>query len=126
MRAAARRIVVLVGGAIIVTCGVSLVVGLALGSSGSRSMATGLYLVGCFLVVLGVLAGMRGPLRPAESKDEADPIGSLLGVGVFSKGARPATGDERADARATSWLFLTVGITMILVGIVLDPRMRVF
>ena len=103
----------------------SLLIGLALGASVSRSMATGLYLVGCFLLILGVVAGVRGPLRPA-GKDEAKPIGSLLGVGFFSKGVRQATGEERSDARGTAWLFLALGMAMIFAGMIVDPRMRVF
>ena len=51
---------------------------------------------------------------------------SLLGVGIFSKGVRTATSDERADARATAWLFLAMGFTMIFVGIALDPRTALF
>jgi uncharacterized membrane protein len=126
VRAAARRIVLLFGSAIVVIAVVSGAIGLALGAPVERSAATGLYLVGCFLVVLGVFAGVRGPLRPAGDEGEGDPLGSLLGVGIFSKGVRPATGDERADARATSWLFLAMGIAMILAGIVLDPRTGLF
>ena len=126
MRAAARRITVLFGGAILVVAGVSSLIGLALGSSVSRSAATGLYLVGCFLVVLGVFAGIRGPLRPAAADEELEPMGTLLGVGIFSKGVRTATGEERSDAHSTAWLFLVLGLAMILVGMVLDPRMRVF
>jgi hypothetical protein len=126
VRGAARRIVLLFGASIVVIAVVSALIGLALGGSASRSAATGLYLVGCFLVVLGVFAGVRGPLRPAGEPDEGDALGSLLGVGIFAKGVRQATSDERSDARATAWLFLAVGITMILVGIVLDPRTRLF
>lgn len=122
MRAAARRILLLFGSAIVVVAAVSALVGLAVGAGAARSAATGLYLVGCFLVVLGVFAGIRGPLRPAGEEGEGEPLGSLLGVGIFSKGARRATGEERADARATAWLFLAVGMGMILVGIALDPR----
>jgi hypothetical protein len=126
VRGAARRIVLLFGASIVVIAVVSALIGLALGGSASRSAATGLYLVGCFLLVLGVFAGVRGPLRPAGEPDEGDALGSLLGVGIFAKGVRQATTDERSDARATAWLFLAVGITMILVGIVLDPRTRLF
>ena len=124
MRAASRRIVVLFGSAVLVIGLVSGLIGLAVGSSVSRGSATGLYLVGCFLIVLGVFAGVRGPLRPAGSEEEEDDdaLGSLLGVGIFSKGVRSATSDERADARATAWLFLAMGLTMIVVGIALDPR----
>ena len=123
MRAAARRIVVLFGSAVLVIGLVSGLIGLAVGSSVSRGSATGLYLVGCFLIVLGVFAGVRGPLRPAGSEEEDDDaLGSLLGVGIFSKGVRSATSDERADARATAWLFLAMGLTMIVVGVALDPR----
>ena len=122
MRSAARRIVVLFGSAVVVIGLVSGLIALALGSSMWRGAATGLYLVGCFLIVLGVFAGVRGPLRPAGSEEDGDALGSLLGVGIFSKGVRSATSDERADARATAWLFLAMGLTMILVGIAVDPR----
>jgi uncharacterized membrane protein len=124
--AAARRIVLLFGIAVIGIAAVSTLIGLALGGSASRSAATGLYLVGCFLVVLGVFAGVRGPLRPAGDADDAEPLGALLGVGIFSKGVRRATLDERDDARGTSWLFLALGVVMVVVGIVVDPRTRLF
>jgi len=124
--AAARRIVLLFGIATVAVAAVSALIGLALGSSAPRAAATGLYLVGCFLVVLGVFAGVRGPLRPAGDAEEAEPLGALLGVGIFSKGVRRATNDERQDARATTWLFLTLGIAMVLVGIAIDPRTSLF
>ena len=126
MRSAARRIVVLFGSAVLVIGLVSGLIGLALGSPLERGAATGLYLVGCFLVVLGVFAGVRGPLRPSGADEEGDALGSLMGVGIFSKGVRSATTDERADARATAWLFLAMGLTMILVGIAVDPRTALF
>jgi uncharacterized membrane protein HdeD (DUF308 family) len=126
VRAAARRIVVLFGSAVISIGLISGLVGLAFGSSFPRGAAVGLYLVGCFLIVLGVFAGVRGPLRPSGSEEEGDALGSLLGVGIFSKGVRTATSDERADARSTAWLFLAMGLTMILVGIALDPRTALF
>ena len=127
MRAAARRIVLLFGSAIVLIAALSAAIGLALGSSAARSAATGLYLVGCFLLVLGVFAGVRGPLRPSgEPGEDGDAIGSLLGVGIFSKGVRTATSDERADAHSTAWLFLAMGMAMILVGIAVDPRTKLF
>ena len=127
MRAAARRIVLLFGSAIVLIAALSAAIGLALGSSAARSAATGLYLVGCFLLVLGVFAGVRGPLRPSgEPGEDGDAVGSLLGVGIFSKGVRTATSDERADARSTAWLFLAMGMAMILVGIAVDPRTKLF
>ena len=126
MRAAARRIIVLFGSAVVGIGLVAGLIGLALGSSVWRGAATGLYLVGCFLIVMAVFAGVRGPLRPAGSEEEGDALGSLLGVGIFSKGVRSATSDEQADARATAWLFLAMGVTMIVVGIALDPRTGLF
>jgi hypothetical protein len=60
-------------------------------------------------------------------------VSALIGLALGGSASRSAaTGlylvgsDERSDARATAWLFLAVGITMILVGIVLDPRTRLF
>ena len=126
MGAAARRIVLLFGLATIAVAAVSALIGLALGSSATRSVATGLYLTGCFLIVLGVFSGVRGPLRPAGADEDAEPMGALLGVGIFSKGIRHATSDERDDARSTTWLFLALGVVMVVVGIVVDPRTSLF
>jgi hypothetical protein len=127
VRAAARRIVLLFGSAIVVIAALSGAIGLALGSSAARSAATGLYLVGCFLLVLGVFAGVRGPLRPSgEPGEDGDAVGSLLGIGIFSKGVRTATSEERADAHSTAWLFLAMGMAMIIVGIAVDPRTKLF
>jgi hypothetical protein len=75
-----------------------------------------------FLIVLGVFNGLRGPVRPKGGDDDQQPLGGILGVGIFSTGIRPASTDERADARATTWLFLALGIAMIVVGVLLDPR----
>jgi uncharacterized membrane protein HdeD (DUF308 family) len=119
---AARRFIVLSGAAILVVGGVAALVGLALGAAAARSAATGLYLVGCFLIVLGVFNGLRGPVRPKGGDEERDAVGGILGFGIFSGGIRAASADERADARATTWLFLALGIAMIVVGVLLDPR----
>ena len=126
MGGAARRIAGLFALAVVVIAAVSAVIGLALGSSATRSAATGLYLVGCFLIVLGVFAGVRGPLRPAGEAEDAEPMGGLLGVGIFSKGIRRATSEEREDAKATAWLFLALGAVMVVVGIIVDPRTSLF
>ena len=122
MRAAARRIAVLVAAVVLLTVAVSALVGLLLGSSLDRAVSTGLYLVGCFLIVLGFFAGVRGPLRPKGSDEEREPIGALLGVGIFATGARTSTAEERADARATSWLFIGLGFALLLSGVVVDSR----
>lgn len=124
--AAGRRLVVLVGGAVAVTAVVSAAIGAAFGSSPARSAATGLYLIGCFLIVIGVLSGLRGPVRPRDAEDAQRPVAGLFGFGIFSAGVRTASADERADARATTWLFLAVGATMIVVGVLLDPRTSLY
>lgn len=120
--AAGRRLLLLFGGAVLVTVAASAAVGAALGGGAIRSAATGLYLVGCFLILLGVLAGLRGPVRPRGTDEEQQPLGGLFGFGIFATGIRTASADERADARSTSWLFLALGATMIVAGVLVDPR----
>jgi hypothetical protein len=120
--AAGRRLVVLVGASVLVTGGLSAAIGAAVGASATRSAATGLYLVGSFLILLGVFAGLRGPVRPRGKEEEQQPLAGLFGLGIFSAGVRPASADERADARSTTWLFLAVGFAMIAAGVLADPR----
>jgi hypothetical protein len=119
---AIRRFAVLVAAAVVLVAGVSALAGIVLGASSLRSAATGLYVVGSFLLVLGVFNGLRGPVRPRGADEDREAVGGLLGVGIFSGGIRTATADERADARSTTWLFLALGAAMIVVGVVLDPR----
>lgn len=116
----------LLAAAVALVGGVSALAGVVLDASVLRSAATGLYVVGSFLLVLGVFNGLRGPVRPKGADEDREAVGGLLGVGIFSGGIRTATEDERADARATTWLFLALGIGMIVVGVVLDPRTSLF
>ena len=113
------RIVAVVAG---LTVLVSVLVGLAVGADLDRAVSTGLYLVGSFFLVLGVFAGLRGPVRPRGSDDDRDAGGGLFGMGIFGRGARTATSEERADARATTWLFIGLGVALIVVGVLVDGR----
>ena len=126
MAAAARRLAFLIGGATAVTGLVGGAIGVALGAGFTRSATVGLYLVGCFLLVLGVFAGVRGPLRAKGTEEDREPLGSLFGYGLSTSGIRQATPNERADARSTTWLFLVVGAAMIIAGVLLDPRTALF
>ena len=118
----ARRIALIVRVVAGLTVVVSALAGLLFGAGLSRSISTGLYLVGCFFVVLGFFSGVRGPVRPRGKDDDADAGGSLFGVGISGRGARTATSEERADARGTTWLFIALGMALIVAGIVADSR----
>ena len=100
----------------------SMLAGLLVGADLDRSVSTGLYIVGCFFLVLGFFSGVRGPVRPRGQDDEGEPGGNLFGVGLSGRGARTATSEERADARATTWLFISLGMALIVAGIVTDSR----
>ena len=126
MRGAARRIAILVAVVFGATACVSALVGLLAGASLDRAVSVGFYLVGCLLIVLGFFSGVRGPLRPRGSDDDAQSAAALFGVGMFSSGARPATADERMDARATAWLFLLLGGGLVLAGVLVDSRVGVW
>jgi hypothetical protein len=119
---AARRLgglLAVIGG---ITVALSLLVGLALDSSPARAVPTGLYVVGSFLLVTGVFSGVRGPLRPKGGDEGRDASGALFGVGIFSQGIRTATPDERRDAHSTTWLFLTLGLLLIVLAVAIDSR----
>ena len=122
MRGAARRIVILLVVALGITGVASAGLGLLLGASVTRSLSAGYYLVGCFLIVIGFFSGVRGPVRPRGKEEEAPPVASTFGVGLFWSGVRTATADERVDALATAWLFLLLGIALVIAGVVVDSR----
>lgn len=122
VRGAARRIALLVGFVAGVTACVSALVGLLGGASLQRSVSVGFYIVGCFLVLMGFFSGVRGPVRPKERDGEKEPVAAPFGVGIFWSGVRNASPDEQLDARSTAWLFLLLGMGLILGGVLVDSK----
>jgi hypothetical protein len=115
LAAAARRFAALLAGVAALTAVLSLLVGLAVGASVDRALSVGFYLVGCFLLIGGFFLGNRGPVRP---KDEAGP--SMFGP-RFMRWATPA---EREDTLNTSAAFVATGFVLLLVGALVDSRVR--
>jgi hypothetical protein len=122
MRGALRRIAILLAVVLGVTGVASAAFGLLLGASLARSVSTGYYIVGCFLIVVGFFSGVRGPVRPKGKVEDEKPIASTFGVGIFWSGARTATVEERTDALASAWLFLLVGVALVVAGVLVDSR----
>jgi uncharacterized membrane protein HdeD (DUF308 family) len=120
--APARRFGGLLAAFAAVVAALSLLAGLAMGAEPGRAVATGLYLVGAFLLLIGVFAGIRGPLRPKGGDEGRDAVGGMFGIGIFSRGIRTATADERRDSRSTTWLFFSLGLCLIVLGVLVDGR----
>ena len=122
MRGAARRIATLVAVVLGITALASALVGLLAGASLSRAVSTGLYIVGCFLIVLGFFSGVRGPVRPRGKEEDAPALSASFGIGILASGIRTATADERVDALSAAWLFLLLGVGLVLAGVLVDSR----
>jgi uncharacterized membrane protein HdeD (DUF308 family) len=120
--AAARRLAVVLAVVVGVTGLISALTGLLAGSSLTRAMSVGFYLVGCFLIVMGFFSGVRGPVRPRGKEEDAPPLAASFGVGVFWSGVRTATAGERYDALTSAWLFLLLGVGLVIAGVLVDSR----
>jgi hypothetical protein len=104
------------------TAVVSAAFGLLLGSTLERSISLGFYLVGCFLLIGAFFYGIRGPVRPS-SPDQQDP-GILTGIGA--RRIRWATREEQEESINSSAVFLTLGLVLIILGVVSDSRHTLF
>jgi hypothetical protein len=116
LKAAARRfliLLVLVAGG---TAAISLVLGLAAGSSASRALSLGFYLVGSFLLLSGFFVGNRGPARLKSDSDAVPFLGSRM--------LRWATATEQEETIHMSAIFVVLGVTLIILGVVADSRYR--
>jgi len=98
----------------------SILLGLLVGASLSRSIAIGFYLVGCFLLIGGFFFGSRGPVRP-----RGDDTGGML-FRLGTRGLRWATTEEHEEAINTSAVFLSLGFVLILLGVASDSRHALF
>jgi hypothetical protein len=113
MAAAARRfgivLCTLAGG----TAVVALLLGLALGSSVSRSLSLGWYIIGCVLLISGFFVGNRGPSRPEGE-----------GWSTFSlrRWVRWASPDEQRETLSLSAVLVVLGFVLIALGVLADTR----
>jgi uncharacterized membrane protein HdeD (DUF308 family) len=116
MGAAARRfgilVVALVGG----SGALALLLGLAFGSSVSRSLSLGWYVVGSVLLISGFFVGNRGPTRPQGE-----------GWNVFSlrRWVRWATPDEQRETLSLSAVLVVLGLLLIAFGVLADTRYKI-
>jgi hypothetical protein len=114
---ALRRLLVLIVLAAALTAIGSLILGLLLGASLTRSVADGFYIVGSFWLVSGFFVGNRGPVR----------LKSDLGAPLFgSRFVRWATPEERDETINMSAVYVVLGFVLILFGFAADTRYSLF
>lgn len=113
MAAAARRFGILLGALAGGTAVLALLVGLAFGSSVSRSLSLGWYIIGCLLLISGFFVGNRGPSRPEGE-----------GWSPFSlrRWVRWATPDEQRESLSLSAVLVVLGFVLIALGVLVDTR----
>jgi hypothetical protein len=113
MAAAARRFGILLGALVGGTAAIALLIGLAFGSSLSRSLSVGWYAVGSVLLISGFFVGNRGPARPQGE-----------GWSVFSlrRWVRWATPDEQHESISLSAVLVVLGFLLIALGVLADTR----
>jgi hypothetical protein len=87
-----------------------------------RGMSVGLYAVGALITVVGVLHGLRPPVRVDREQGRLGLFGMVLTGGQV----RRATLEERDDALASSGLFVALGVLLLVLGGLLDPVHKVF
>jgi hypothetical protein len=116
MGAAARRFGVIVGAIVGGTAAFALLLGLAFGSSVSRSLSLGWYCVGSVLLISGFFVGNRGPSRPEGE-----------GWSPFSvrRWVRWATPDEQRDSLSLSAFLVVLGFLLIALGVLADTRYKI-
>lgn len=123
MLPALRRFAILLVIIAVGTAVVSMLFGLLLSASLSRSITIGFYLVGCFLLIAGFFFGNRGPARPRGAEDAA--AGDIF-FRLGTRRLRWATREEQDESIATSAVYLPIGFLLILLGVATDSQHALF
>jgi hypothetical protein len=84
----------------------------------ARAVSVACYGLGGFMLVAGFFHGVRPPLRVDEEQGVPSAFGVLLTRGKL----RNASIEERHDAISSSALFVVLGIILIVLGALIDPR----
>ena len=114
-----RRLALIYAGVLVATVVISGLLGIAAGASFTRSVAIGLYVAGALLLLGCFVVGARGPLRGQGSAGETVPV-------VGARRVRRATVDERTEASRTAILLFVLGLTLIVLGSLIDPAHTAF
>jgi hypothetical protein len=114
--AAARRFGIIVASVVGGTAAIALLLGVALGSTVSRSLSLGWYIVGSTLLISGFFVGNRGPSRPQGE-----------GWSPFSlrRWVRWATPDEQRETLSLSAVLVVLGFLLIALGVLADTRYKI-
>jgi hypothetical protein len=121
LRAAFRRLILLLAVVVGGTAAVSAALGALAGASVSRSLATGYYVIGAAVLVGSLVLGMRGPWRADGAEDDAAPLRSR-----GRRRMRKATAEERSEAKRSSLGLFALGVALLLLGAAVDPSRRAF
>jgi hypothetical protein len=112
-----RRFVLILAGLSGVTAAFGLLFSALSGGNVDRTVSIAFDLVGVFFLVAGFFVGNRGPVR----------LKGQASVPLFGeRRMRWATLDERHEAISDSAIFVAVGVAMIIIGVTIDSRYRLF
>lgn len=119
LAAAARRFLTLLGVAAGVTVAGSMLLAVTGGVSVRRSLALGFYVVGSFLLLAGFFVGNRGRARVETTPSRR---GAGLGPAVGARRVRAATREEQSETVGTSAIFISLGVVLLLGGVLVDSQ----
>jgi hypothetical protein len=117
LAAAARRYLLLFAAAAGVTVALSGLFALVAGSSVRRALALGFYLIGSFLLIAGFFVGSRGRARPVSDENERGSLPFLS-----ARRVRSATVEEERETISASAIFISLGVSLLVVGVVVDSQ----
>ena len=116
LQAGLRRLALILVALAAATAVVSVLGGLLLDVRLSRALSVGFYAIGSFGLVAGFFVGNRGPARGRGASS-----GFLFG----RRELRWASPEEQEEAISNSVLFVTIGLVLVVIGVLIDPRTRV-
>jgi hypothetical protein len=119
LRDAVRRLALIYAGVLGTTIVLSLLIGLAAGAHVSRSVAIGCYVGGAALLAGCFVVGVRGPLRGVSGTGETVPL-------FGARSVRRASAEERSEASWTAVALFLLGLSLVVIGALLDPAHRTF
>jgi uncharacterized membrane protein YczE len=124
--AALRRFLLLTTAVVVTTGALSLLIGAGLGASAGRAVSLGFYAIGSFALLAGVFVGSRGPVR-LKSEETSPGMWGLPFFGIFgNRQLRWATLGEQHETINNSAVWVAVGLVLLMIGILLDPRHRLY